>query len=157
MKTSTKTLLASASVLILTVLHHFYGAAIYDTPWRRHIAVVVLPVLLVLILAYCVHRWRPLTSLGRASMWLFMVLTLGVPVGWIGFFEGGYNHLVKNVLFFGGVPRAMLDQLFPLPVYEMPNDLWFEVTGVLQFFIGLCAAYYLFRLWRESRVEERAT
>lgn len=157
MKTSTKTLLASASVLILTVIHHFYGAVIYATPWRHHVAFIVLPMLLVLILSYGVHRWRPLTSLGRASMWLFIVLTLLVPVGVIGFFEGGYNHLVKNVLFFGGAPRATLEQLFPPPKYEMPNDLWFEVTGVLQFFFGLWAAYYLFRLWRESRVEEHAT
>jgi hypothetical protein len=103
-ETSTKTLLASASVLILTVLHHFYGAAIYGTPWRQHIAVIVLPVLLVLLLAYGAQRWHPLTLLSRAGMWLFIVLTLVVPIGLIGFFEGGYNHLVKNVLFFGGVP-----------------------------------------------------
>ncbi len=150
METSTKALLASAAVLILTVVHHFYGAAIYDTPWRRHIAVIVLPVLAALIAAYGVHRWRPLTWLGRASMWFFMVLALVVPVAWIGFFEGGYNHVVKNILFFGGLPRATLERLFPPPTYVMPDDLWFEVTGVLQFFIALCAACYLFRLWRES-------
>lgn len=156
MKTSTKTLLASAAILILTVVHHFYGAAIYGTPWRHHIAVIVLPVLLVLIVLYGVHRWRPLTLLGRTSMWLFIILTLLVPVAWIGFFEGGYSHVVKNILFFGGLPRAMLERLFPPPVYEMPNNLWYEVSGVLQFFIALCAAYYLFRLWQENRVEQRA-
>ncbi len=74
----------------------------------------------------------------------------------IGFFEGGYNHLVKNILFFGGAHQATLHQLFPGPEYEMPNDLWFEVTGILQFFIGLWAAYYLFKTWREGRVVERA-
>jgi hypothetical protein len=156
-KTSTKTLLASASVLILTVLHHFYGAAIYGTPWRHHIAVLVLPVLLVLLLAYGAQRWRPRTWLSRAGLWLFLGLTLVVPIGLIGVFEGGYNHLVKNVLFFGGVPRATLERLFPPPAYELPNDLWFEVTGVFQFVIGLGAAYYLLRLWQERRVDERAT
>src|SRR5262249_61137272 len=98
-----------------------------------------LPILL--SFAYWVHRRRPWTPLGRVSLWLFMALTL-VGVAGIGLFEGGYNHLVKNVLFFGGASRATLDQLFPPPAYEMPNDLWFEVTGVLQFFVGLCAAYY---------------
>jgi hypothetical protein len=32
----------------------------------------------------------------------------------------------------------------------------YEVTGVAQFLLALYAAYYLFRLWRESRVEQRA-
>lgn len=150
MNTSTKILLASASNMILTVIHHFYGAIIYATPWRLHVAVIVIPVLLMLIFAYGVHRWRPFALLGRASMWLFIVLTLLVPVGGIGLFEGGYNHLAKNALFFGGAPRTTLERLFPPPTYEMPNDSWFEVTGLLQFPIGLCAAYYLLRLRRES-------
>lgn len=154
MNALTKTLLASAGILILTVIHHVYGAVIYATPFRYHIAVIVLPVLLVLVLTYGVYLRRPLTLFGKASRWLFIVLTLLVPVGAIGLFEGGYDHLVKNVLFFGGVPRATLDQLYL--AYEMPNDLWFEVTGVLQFFIGIHTASYLITWWRECRVVKSA-
>lgn len=90
-------------------------------------------------------------DIARAARWLFNVVTALVPVGAIGIFEGGYNHLVKNVLFFGGVPPATFEQLFPPPVYEVPGDPWFEVTGVLQFALGLGAAVYLVRLVRESR------
>jgi hypothetical protein len=151
MTTSTKTLLTSSAVLVLTVVHHIYGAIIYATPWRLHAAVVVLPVLLLLILAYCTHRWRPRTLLGRTSPAVFMVLTLVIPVGLIGLFEGGYNHLLKNALFFGGFPRGTLERLFPPPTYEMPGDLWFEGSGVLQFVIALWAAYYLVGLWRDTR------
>jgi hypothetical protein len=154
---STRTLTAAVGGLVLTVIHHLYGARLYDAPFRQHVAFGILPVLLVLILAYWVHRRRPLTSLGRVSLWVFMAVTLIVPVGMIGLFEGGYNHLVKNLLYFGGASRATLDQLFPPPAYEMPNDLWFEVTGILQFFVGLYAGYCLVRLWRESRIEERDT
>jgi hypothetical protein len=110
------------------------------------VGLLVRPMLIVLVLTYGVHRWRPLTMFDRAALRLFIVLTLPVPVGLIGFFEGGYNYMVKNVLYFGDLPRATLDQLFPPPRYEMPNDLWFEVTGILQFFLGLCAVYYLWRL-----------
>lgn len=156
MNTMTKTLLASAGIIILTVIHHVYGAVIYDTPWRYHVAAFVLPVLLVLVLTYGVYLRRPLTTLGKASKWLFMILTLLVPIGVIGLFEGGYNHLVKDILFFGGVPQTALDQLFPAPRYEMPNDLWFEVTGVLQFFIGIHTTAYLFKWWRQCRVEKIA-
>ena len=156
MKTSTKTLLASAAILILTVFHHFYAAAIYDTPWRRHVAVIVLPALFVMIAIYGVHRWRPLTLVGRVSLWLFMLVALLVPIAWIGFFDGGYTHVVKNILFFGGLSRATFERLCPRPLCDVPDDLLYEVTGVVQFLLALYAVYYLFKLWRESRVEQRA-
>jgi protein-S-isoprenylcysteine O-methyltransferase Ste14 len=148
---SARTLAASVAAIVLTVIHHLYGATLYDAPFRQHVAFGILPVLLVLALAYWVHRRHPLTSLGSVSLWVFMAVTLIVPVGMIGLLEGGYNHLVKNVLYFGGTSRTTFDRLFPPPAYEMPNDLWFEVTGILQFFVGLYAGYCLVRLWRESR------
>ncbi|HMA18639.1 MAG TPA: hypothetical protein VKS03_09385 [Thermoanaerobaculia bacterium] len=154
MKASTKTLLASAGVLLLTTLHHLYGAFLYKTPWRNHVALIALPVLLVLVVTHEIHRRQPATPLGRASLFLFAALTLAVPVGMIGFFEGGYNHLVKDLLFFGGLPAAALDRLFPDSVYEMPDNLLFEASGVLQFFVGLYAARWLGRLWRERSAEQ---
>lgn len=108
MTIATKALLASAGTLVLTVVHHLYGAAVYATPWRHHIAIIVLPVLLVLVLEYGVYRWRPLALIGKVSMRLFALLTILVPIAWIGVFEGGYNHVVKNILFFGGIPQATL-------------------------------------------------
>lgn len=155
MKTSTKTLLASASVLVLTSVHHFYGAVLYDTPWRNHVALVASPVLAALLIAHEIHRRRPSSSPGRTALFVFAVLTLVVPVGLIGFFEGGYNHLVKDVLFFGGAPAAVLDRLFPDSLYEMPDDFLFEASGVLQFFLGLYAARWLVGLWREQRRPRR--
>jgi hypothetical protein len=69
----------------------------------------------------------------------------------------GYNHLVKNVLYFGGASSRHARSTLSAPAYEMPNDLWFEVTGILQFFVGLYAGYCLVRLWRENRIEECVT
>lgn len=155
MKTSTRTLLASAGVLSLTTVHHLHGAAVYDTPWRNHAALVATPVALVLVIAHEIHRRQPSTRLGRTSLFLFAALTLAVPVVLIGFVEGAYNHLVKNVLFFGGVPAPIFDRLFPDSLYEMPEDVFFETTGVLQFFLGLSAARCLARLWRERPREDR--
>jgi hypothetical protein len=154
MKTSTKTLLASASILILTVFHHFYAAAIFDTPWRRHVAIIVMPVLLVMIVLYVLYQWRPMTLLGKTSLWLFMLVAVLVPIAWLGFYHGGYTHLVKLILVFVGVPQATFERL--CPVCEVPGDLVYEVTGVMEFLFALFAAYYLFKLWLESRVEQRA-
>jgi len=154
MKTSTKTLLASAAILVLTVFHHFYAAAIFDTPWRRHVAIVVMPVLLAMIVLYALCRWRPSGLVGNASLWLLILVVALVPVAWLGFYHGGYTHLVKLILVFVRVPQATFERL--CPVCEVPGDLIYEVTGVMEFLLSIVAAYYLVNLWRESRGEQRA-
>jgi hypothetical protein len=151
MNTSTRTLLASAGILVLTVFHHFYAAAIYDTPWRRHVAIIVVPVLLVMIVFYGLYRWRPLTLVGRAALWIYSLVALVFSVAWIGFFDGGYTHLAKLIIFFGGASRATFERLCPPELCGVPDDLIYEVTGVAQFLLAIYAAYCLIRLWRENR------
>ena len=153
MKTSTKALIASAALLGLTVFHHAYGAVLYETPWRNHVALIVLPMLLAMIAAHEIHRRNPDTPLGGASLWAFRVLAF-VPIVVLGIFEGGYNHLVKDLLFFAGLRADLLDRLFPDSVYEMPDDLIFEVSGVLQLVVAAYAARWLVRLRRESKGSE---
>ncbi len=152
--TMRKTLLASATIILLTTIHHAYGAVVYSTPWRYHVAAVALPVLLVLILAYRIHRRVSPTWLGRTALWFFVVLTILFPIAGIGLFEGGYNHFVKDVLYFARVPRTLFNQLFPSPPYERPEDAFFEVTGILQFLVGLYNGSCLLTWWRQSRGEE---
>ncbi len=55
-----------------------------------------------------------------------------LSIWFIGLYEGVYNHLFKNLLFFAGVNGQTMASLFPPPMYEMPNDFLFELTGVLQ-------------------------
>lgn len=149
MNQDTKALLASAGVLVVTVIHHFYAAAIFDTPWRRHVAVIVVPVLAVMLALYAVQRWRPLSTAGRGSLWLFAIVAAVVPIAWIGFFDGGYTHVVKNILVLGGASDATLSRL--IPAHEMTTDFVYESTGVLQFVLALAAAYYLTGMLRAGR------
>jgi hypothetical protein len=69
-----------------------------------------------------------------------------VPVLEIGLVEGVYNHVVKNALFLFGAPQRWLLQLFPPPRYELPNDAWFEISGVLQVVPAAFAARAALRL-----------
>jgi hypothetical protein len=153
MKTSTKALIAAAALLMLTVFHHVYGAVLYETPWRNHVALIVVPVLLAMIAAHEIHRRNPDTPLGAGSLWAFLALAT-VPIVVLGIFEGGYNHLVKDLLFFAGLRADLLDRLFPDSLYEMPDDLIFEVSGVLQLVVAASAARRLVRLWRERKESE---
>jgi hypothetical protein len=146
-----KLLVASVGTMVLTTLHHIYGAIIYETPFRLHIAFIAIPVIAVLFLTYWVFHKYLTKWFGKLSFWMFLLTALLFPIGIIGIIEGGFNHLLKNILFFGGSSQAILEKLFPPPTYEMPNDFWFEFSGILQFFIALYAAFYLWLILMRKR------
>ena len=126
-------------VIALTSIHHAYAAAIYGTPWRLHIVQVGLPVA-VFIAAGLYAGWRYSQSpVGRAAAALGIVAILVFPVAMIGLFEGGYNHVLKNFIYFVfGENEARA--VFASQMYEMPNDLLFEATGVAQFPAAIATA-----------------
>ena len=47
-------------------------------------------------------------------------------------------------------------RLFPPPTYEMPNNAFFEVTGVLQIVPGIAIGYCLYRFLAEQQKLRRA-
>lgn len=138
------------AVLVLTCVHHAYGAMIYDAAFRSHVVLVAIPLAgLIASLLYASSRLRAPKAIRLAGglavllIVLFLVLALGI-------YEGGYNHLVKNVLYFvAGDHRELMQVLFPAPLYEMPNDAVFEVTGVLQLPVALLAGHDAMRLARD--------
>ena len=121
-----KILFYSNAMLLLTSLHHIYGAVIYQTPERYHILFLSIPVIAFNI---CI---RLTDSSLKTVRRIHMGVTFLVPIVLIGLFEGLYNHGFKNALYFLGTPTATMLWLFPPPVYVMPNDFVFEFTGVLQ-------------------------
>lgn len=131
---------AALAVLALTTIHHIYGAIIYDTPWRFHIAIVAPVLALAIVRALYLGGSRQGTPSGKLWTMVAAALILIFPVGLIGLVEGGYNHLVKNLAYFAaGEPMARA--LFPAPAYEMPGDFLFEATGIAQLPLGLLAAW----------------
>jgi hypothetical protein len=133
--------LSTFSVLAMTAFHHAYGAILYDTPWRFHVAVIA-P-----ILAAAIARALYLggSRRGTRSGLLWTRIAAGTilvfPVGLIGLVEGGYNHVIKNLVYFLSGPQIARD-LFPPPAYEMPDNFLFEITGIAQLPLALVAAYF---------------
>ena len=126
----------SVALMIITSIHHVYGAIVYHTPWRLHVLMVSIPVvILTLVLYRRLRKEEP--HLKSLSYWAFLLITLIPSAGLIGIYEGLYNHILKNLLFFGGAKSDLLQQLFPAPTYEMPNNVIFEITGVIQGIIVL--------------------
>lgn len=133
--------ISSLAVLALTVVHHAYGALLYDTPWRLHAAVVAAVIALAIVRALYLAGSKRGTSSGRRWAHIAMALILVFPVILIGLVEGGYNHLVKDLVYLFSGPQAART-LFPSPTYEMPSDLVFELSGVAQLPLSFAAAYF---------------
>ena len=135
----------SIILMTLTSVHHIYGAIIYHTQWRLH--VLLLSVSVIIITLYL--NWllsRNGNSGNRYSFWIYWTITLLVPIILIGLFEGIYNHILKNILFFGGVSKNSMSKLFPPGMYEMPDDIFFEITGMMQGIVAVVLTVYFIHL-----------
>lgn len=158
--------------IVLTGVHHAYGAFVFDTPYRLHILQIGVPIGAVIAAALAVAWWRGRTAFGRTALWLAAALIIFFPVLLIGVYEGGFNHLAKNVAYFvaGADGLAALNAAGDNPLIhgilqfalgaearaeltgsdalEPPSDVFFELTGIAQFFIALPVAWAAVRLWR---------
>lgn len=127
------------AILALTSAHHLYGARRFDTPWRAHVAHIALWAAVIVGLCWLVALRRSHEQRGRVAMIAFVVLSMGICAMWLGLYEGGYNHALKNLAFAVHLPASVFERLFPRALYEPPGDWIFELSGVVQLPVGLFA------------------
>jgi hypothetical protein len=151
-----KATLGAVGICLLTSVHHAYGAHIYNTPWRHHAAVVSMMATAVIAASFWLFQKRSGHPLATVALRIFIVVTFMVPFLGFGVFEGAYNHGLKDALYFAHASPDLMRQLFPPPTYEMPNNAFFEVTGVLQLVPGVVTGYYLYRFLLERQKLMRA-
>lgn len=137
-----KVSLLSNVLMILTSIHHVYGAYRYHTPERLHVLFISIPVtMLTVLLGRRLVKNKTGISKVLFSVFIFIVTVPSLLL--IGLFEGVYNHILKNVLYFAGTPDNVMREFFRSKLYEMPNDVFFEITGIAQ---GLIAVPLLMAL-----------
>lgn len=134
-----KVTLYSVILMGLTSVHHLYGAIAYHTSWRLHVLFFSIPVLVVTLL---LHRFANRRWVFR----LYWIITLLAAIILIGVFEGLYNHVLKNIFFFSGFSQSSMEKLYPPGAYEMPDNFFFELTGILQGIIAIPLIIYFTRL-----------
>lgn len=102
------------AVLATTAFHHAYGAIVYETPWRFHVAVIAPILALAIARALYLGGSRRGT---RSGLWwtrIAAAMILVFPVGLIGLVEGGYNHVIKSLVYFLSGPQGGV-RPFPTP------------------------------------------
>src|SRR6266699_3705539 len=75
-----KTMWSALVVLLLTTVHHVYGAYIYNTPWRHHVAIVSTVTAAILFASLRVLRRQTGRIVRKIAFWTFAVVTLAIPV-----------------------------------------------------------------------------
>jgi hypothetical protein len=135
------------AVLVLTTVHHIYGAYVYQTPWRLHVALISGVTAAAIIGSLHVLRHTE-DATRHVAFWAFVGVTLVIPVGGIGLFEGGYNHVLKDTLYFAGASTSLMTRMFPPPAYELPDNAFFEITGLMQVVPASVTGWLLYRLVR---------
>jgi hypothetical protein len=137
----------AAGEAALTIGHFVYGAELYDDPSRLH---VVGPAIAFLVIAGALgvlYLWRPRWW----TLALFALELVAVDIGLLGIYHGAFNHAVKDILYHVGVGAERLQQIFDSPDFTVPNDVVYEVTGLLTAVFATYVGIYLVRLVRASR------
>jgi putative ABC transport system permease protein len=146
-RVATTLLLAVGVEATLVLMHFAHGARTYDDPGRLHVVVpTLISTALVVLLTGAFLRYP-----GKGTLAALVAVTAVPFVGVFGLYHGGWGHALKLILFFAGAPKVTLEWLFLSPDYVYPDDVPFEVTGVLTFVAGAWVAHLLLRLVREFR------
>jgi hypothetical protein len=140
--------------MALTIFHHYYGSIIYEAPFRLHVVYFGLSIIAILSWLFNLSKRELKPPLDRIVYWGFLFLAFLVPTALIGLYEGGYNHMLKNILFFTNYPESKFIKLYPPPMYEAPDNLIFEFSGSLQFFFGLYSLLIVVRLLNKTSIFE---
>lgn len=142
-----RSLLFSVLVYLITTFHHFYGAVVYDAPWRRGVATNGGIALIICVIFWELHRRYKI----RVCYLIYSLVSFIFFGLIIGLFEGLYNHIIKDILFFSGMPYESWKNFFPPPAYEIPDNFIFESTGILQFLLSAILFYHLFKSIKKVR------
>lgn len=143
---STQALIAVSTAFTLTTVHHVYGGIVAGSSRRLVIPVVLAPALIAAVgtlLAYQRSGRRPLLT---RYAWITGV----VFVGLLGAFHGGYAHVYKDLVFLLDAPSRFYVALNPDEHFP-PDDLFFEVTGVLEVVTAAMVAITTLRLVTGAR------
>ena len=138
--------LAILAAYALTTIHHIYGGFVDRAPNRLHVPVIMaIPSLVTLGSLYRYKRTGSGAALATSS-------TVAV-LAWVvlsGLVHGGYAHAYKDILFLVDGSPELYYPLNP-DEHSPPDDIFFEITGVLEMVTGYFIALFTYRLIRDRQ------
>jgi len=140
------TVLAILAAYALTTVHHIYGGLVDHAPDRLLVPIIMaVPTLIAL---WALHRYGRTGS--RAALVTFSIAAVLAWVVLSGLLHGSYAHAYKDILFLLDGPPELYYPLNPDEHYP-PDDIFFEVTGVLEMVTAYFVGLFTLRLIRDRR------
>lgn len=141
-----RTALAILAAYALTTVHHIYGGLVDGAPNRLRVPVIMaIPSLVAL---GSLRRYKRTGS--RAALATSSTVAVLAWVVLSGLLHGGYAHAFKDILFLVNGPPALYYPLNPDEHYP-PDDIFFEITGVLEMVTAYFIALFTYRLIRDRQ------
>lgn len=143
--------MAIVATYVLTTVHHLYGGIVDSAANRLAVPVfMAIPLLMALGLLF---RYRQ--TGGRLALIAFSLISVLAFVILSGVLHGGYAHLYKDLLFLLDGPPELYVALNPDEHYP-PDNLFFEITGVLETVTAFFVARFTYRLIRHSQKHDQS-
>jgi hypothetical protein len=136
--------LAIGLAYALTTVHHIYGGLVDSAPNRLRVPIIMaIPAVVAVASLYRYRRTgsRAALTAGAVGSLAWVVLS--------GLLHGGYAHAYKDVHFLLNGPSWLYYPLNPSEHYP-PDDLFFEITGVLEIGTAVLVALSLYRVIEDS-------
>ena len=141
-----RTAQAILAAYALTTVHHIYGGLVDGAPNRLRVPVIMaIPSLVAL---GSLRRYKRTGS--RAALATSSTVAVLAWVVLSGLLHGGYAHSFKDILFLMNGPPELYYPLNPDEHYP-PDDIFFEITGVLEMVTAYFIALFTYRLIRDRQ------
>ncbi|WP_448808784.1 hypothetical protein [Agromyces bauzanensis] len=138
------------TLFAITTVHHLYGGFALGSPNRLLVPVLLLPLVASAVAALVVFRRTRSGAAVRTYATIALVLA-----GLLGIVHSAYSHLYKDVLFLTGGSADLYVLLNPDEHYP-PDDVFFEVTGVVELGAAIVVAVTAIGLLRAARTANPA-
>jgi hypothetical protein len=135
-------LVSLIALYVITTVHHLYGGLALDSPNR-----LLVPLLLLLPFGTAVASLEWYRRTGRrvaVRTYAGIALVLAVVLGLV---HSAYSHIYKDVLFLLNAPAELYVLLNPDEHYP-PDDVFFEITGVIELAAAIAVVVTAIRLLR---------
>lgn len=129
---------------LITAIHHYYTGILYHTMWRAEFAAyAVIPMMICigLLIRYRVCEKRLLIGIYFVISFFFFFLVVGV-------WEGAWCHLTKLIFYFFHRPFYNAPASWNVPAAPVPDNVFSEVSGVMNFVFASCTLYVNWKLAR---------
>src|SRR5215212_7751427 len=143
-----RAVLAILTAYALTTIHHIYGGLVDRAPNRLRVPIIMAVPSLVALGS--LNRYQRTGS--GAALASFSTVAVLAWVVLSGLLHGGYAHAYKDILFLVDGPPESYYPLNPDEHYP-PDDIFFEITGVLEIVTGYFIALFTYRLIRDQAAE----